>query len=499
MPDGMLARGYSLAVRWGWALLLLLLPLTSLPLAARILGSQMVSPASALVLLLLVMGWFLPYLLLRGVLSWQTRPLIGLALIALVSVLLALLQPAPAFRYISQFHTNIEALLTLAVGVCFYLVAATWARDRDDLSYSLRWLNWGGFLLVAWSLLQAVYWYQQNGYPDWLVMIQGWLSSGKLFPDRIVGTTYEPSWLAHVLNLAYLPFWLASTLRGYTAHRFRLWKFSLENFLLVGGLISMVLSKSRVGMLAFLLMVALLGLFLNIRLIRWIESRLTGSSARSWLTSKAGRVFLRASLPLALVLLYLFLAVGTGVGLSRFDPRLKKLFDFAPLIQQGPLYYANQLVFAERVVFWEAGWSIFNDHPLWGVGLGNAGYYFPQKLSAFSMGLTEVRRAMYEWTSLPNIKSLWMRLLAETGIFGFAFFVSWLYALWHSARFLRSDEANRLFYTLGMAGAFTIVALLAEGFSVDTFALPYFWVSFGLVTAASEVARCGSLKEGAVE
>jgi O-antigen ligase len=160
------------------------------------------------------------------------------------------------------------------------------------------------------------------------------------------------------------------------------------------------------------------------------------------------------------------------------------------------VYYANQLVFAERVVFWQAGYEVFNDHPILGVGLGNAGFYFPQKLSAFSWGLTEVRRAMYELTGLPNIKSLWIRLLAETGIVGFAFFVSWLYSLWTSARSLRSRKERQL-TVVGLAGGFVIVGLLAEGFSVDTFALPYFWVSFGLVTAACEFARRQAVEETA--
>jgi hypothetical protein len=36
---------------------------------------------------------------------------------------------------------------------------------------------------------------------------------------------------------------------------------------------------------------------------------------------------------------------------------------------------------------------------------------------------------------------------------------------------------------------FVITAFLAEGFSIDSFALPYVWASLGIATAASVLAR----------
>ncbi len=477
----MVKRLYPAAVRFIWALLLLVMPLTSFPLASRIIGSTMVAPASGLVLAVLLVAWFLPYLWRRGSLPRQILPLLGFFAAALVGVLVAYFTPHPAFREVAQWRTNLEALLTLVMGIAFYLVASSWARSRADLEFSLRWLNWGGLVLVGWTLLQGAVWHSTHAYPDWLNAAQHWFSSSILFPDRMTGLAYEPSWLAHQLNMAYLPFWLAATARGYSAHRFRIWKITFENVLLAGGIVALLLSVSRVGMVAFLLMVALLAVFANLALLRWLENRL--------LTGRRGRRRLRLVMTLVLLLAYLALLAGVGYGFSRFDRRMAKIFDLTVLKTQGVVYYANQLVFAERVVFWEAGYRIFNDHPLLGVGLGNAGYYFPRALSSFSWNLTEVRRAMYEWTTLPNVKSLWVRLLSETGIIGFAFFIGWCALVWQSARFLWS-QPGKMARAVGLAGGFTLVGLLAEGFSVDTFALPYVWVSLGLVTAACELARC---------
>jgi len=468
-------------VRTIWAVLLAALPLTSFPLSAYLIGSTMVAPASGLVLAVLMVVWFLPYLLRRGTLPPQSLPLMGLVVVALAATLLAYFSPVPIFREVPQWRTNAEAVVTLVLGIAFYLVAAAWPRSRADLAFSLRWLNWGGFVMVVWSLVQGYYWHAHHYYPAWMHTIQSWLSSSILFPERITGLAFEPSWLAHQLNMTYLPFWLAATVRGTTVHRFRLWKISFENLLLAGGLGVLALTVSRVGVLAFLLMGALLAVLLGLNVVSWAEARL--------LKGHRGRRRLRLAMTVGMALLYLAVLIGVAYIFSRYDRRMARIFDLQALRTQGIVYYANQLVFAERVVFWEAGYAIFNDHPLLGVGLGNAGYYFPQKLGAFSWNLTEVRRAMYEWMTLPNIKSLWVRLLAETGIVGFAFFAGWWYLIWQSARFLWSHR-DGLLYTLGLGGAFVLVGLLAEGFSVDTFALPYFWISTGLVTAACEVARC---------
>jgi hypothetical protein len=100
--------------------------------------------------------------------------------------------------------------------------------------------------------------------------------------------------------------------------------------------------------------------------------------------------------------------------------------------------------------------------------------------------LVEIRKLMYHATELPNIKSLWVRLLAETGLVGFSLFICWLYLHWQSAHFLENTNVNDRMKVIALAGKFTILALAFEGFSVDSFALPYLWVALGLVTAACE-------------
>ena len=484
--------GKRLLVTLQWiaaGMLGLFLPFTSFPLVARLTGSSMVAPLSILPLGALVLLWLVPFVLRSGRFAPQVKPLLAFALVGLISSAAAFFLTVPSYKDASLLSSEVKAISTLVIGLLFYLVVASWANSTDRLCFLLRWINWSGVIVIGWSLVQALTWYRLHGHPEWMWNFQGQMvTSLLLYGQRASGFAYEPSWLAHQLNMLYLPVWLAAAVSGFSAHRFRLWKVRFEHLLLLGGIAVLVLSVSRIGMLTFLMMVAFLILILNIRLIRWLQERLTRhiqpGDRRLFLT----RRWIAAGSIAVLLVVYAGLLFGAAYGLSQYDARMKRLFDFGTLREQSFLEYANQLVFAERLVFWQAGWEVFNDYPVLGVGLGNAGYYFPEKLSAFSWGLTEIRTLMYRQTALPNIKSLWVRLLAETGIVGFALFVCWCYLLWQSAQFLRGHR-QPIYQMVGLVGGFALIGLLIEGFSLDTFALPYFWITFGVLSAGCELAR----------
>ena len=192
----------------------------------------------------------------------------------------------------------------------------------------------------------------------------------------------------------------------------------------------------------------------------------------------------------ALIFLYLLALFGLVYALANFDPRIARLFDLEALKLNitSPYELFNQLVFAERYVYWVTGWRIFNDHPILGVGLGNAGLYFLTHLPSYGWVLAEVMESVYRLPAVMNIKSFWVRILAETGLAGFSTFLSWYVVLWYTSRFLENQKQN-LMSMLGLAGQFVLVAFLAEGFSIDTFALPYLWLALAFVSAAGMQAR----------
>jgi hypothetical protein len=467
-----------------WAMFFLTLPFTSFPLLSRLAGGTMVAPLSVAFLFLIILFWLLPYLIRRGRLPIQTVPLLVFFGAGILSSLWALFRAIPSFRTQNILRNEIEAIITLGIGVCFALVVAVWAQDRRNLQTAFRLINWSGLAVLAWSVAQLLVFTRLHHYPLWMANIQDFVSSGRLFDNRLTGFAFEPSWLAHQLNMLYLPYWFAATLLGVTAHRRRMWKISLENGLLVVGVAVLYKSLSRVGLLAFLLMVAFVFLLVNLRFLGWVHHRFSPADGNRHLVNWKA-VLISAGVMSALLFLYLGLLFGVGYVLSKVDFRMANLFNINYLRSTSLLRYANQLLLAERLTFWQTGWQIFSDYPLLGVGLGNAGFYFAGRLSAYGWALTEVRLVMYHLDALPNIKSMWVRLLAETGIVGAAFFAAWYASLWQSARIVFAS-ADRFLRATGLFGMFVLVGILIEGFSVDTFALPYYWVSFGLLVAACQ-------------
>jgi O-antigen ligase len=186
-------------------------------------------------------------------------------------------------------------------------------------------------------------------------------------------------------------------------------------------------------------------------------------------------------------------ALALVYGLSHVDWRLARFFQITSLDQlkllTSNIYLLfNYLAFAERYVYWVAGWNIFNAHPLLGVGLGNAGFYFQHALPAYGWRLPEVMQVYFRGAALPNIKSLWVRLLAETGIVGFSSFIAWCYVMVRTAWSMRLNKRIP-FKVIGWCGLFVLIAFVTEGFSTDTFALPYLWISLGIVSAAGALLR----------
>jgi hypothetical protein len=140
------------------------------------------------------------------------------------------------------------------------------------------------------------------------------------------------------------------------------------------------------------------------------------------------------------------------------------------------------------MVYWFNGWNSFSQYPWLGVGLGNSGFFFPQFAPAIGWASYEIRNVLFYLPMLPNIKSFWFRLLAETGLAGFSIFLSWFYVLFQSSRFSHHHQ-DATMKTFALAGQLALLAFIGEGFSIDSFAMPYFWVIAGLIAGIAMIFR----------
>jgi hypothetical protein len=242
-------------------------------------------------------------------------------------------------------------------------------------------------------------------------------------------------------------------------------------------MVAMVFSFSRIGLLALFFMIAYALWHLHIKGIAWIQRRY------NWKLSFWKRLLVVAGMLVFYGVMLLVILSFMG----RFDQRFERLLSLQD-INLNLFELALRVDFAERVVYWANGLQTFARYPLLGVGLGNTGFFFAQHLPVIAGALNEITYVLTYEYYLPNVKSFWVRLLSETGLIGFSLFCTWFYILWRGAKHLER-QANHEFRLFGWMAFFVIVAFLAEGFSIDSFALPYMWVSLGMVTAASAIAR----------
>ena len=456
--------------RISWIIMIALLPISSMPLVAKLLGSDSVASPAILFMLVLLAAWFLPHVFRGEHFSNHVLPLFIFCLVALIATALSLFYHVPAFKGINQFAPAISSVGTLLIGFFFFLTASSFLETREEARLTVQVLNWSGLVLVGWALLQAFFWYGFNHYPQWMFDFQGMLSARVLYRQRVNAFALEPSWLAHQLNMLYLPLWLACTLKNKSFHRLRVWKFSFENLLLLGGVLVLLLTLSRVGVAAFVLVLLLVAAVLHGRVVNGLAERFNQTDKQK---------ISRKAVSGLLILVYVLIIIAVVYAFTRIDPRMANLFSFSFNQDDSLLRFFNELKFGDRVIYWLTGWNIFNAYPFLGVGLGNAGFYFPKYLPAYGWSLVEVENLLNRTTILLNIKSLWMRLLAETGMVGFSLFIGWLLSLLPTLITKIRNQCSSV-SVFGWMGCFVLVALLLEGFSIDSFAMPYWWVSLGL-------------------
>jgi len=491
---------YRFLISLLWMLVLVGLPLTSLPLLNR-LTNAIVAPFSAIPLAVLLVVWLVPFLAGRGKFPVEVLPFLYFVLIVLAVSALAFFLDGYYVRDLTFFDQTLRAVVTLGIGLSFYLVVSTLALQENHLRQAFIFIYVGGFLLILWTAVEVVMLRKVSRVqelPQWLTTIRSALavqSPNVFYTNRVTGFAYEPSWFVRQFNLVLFPIWLSAVYQRKSVFKFRLWIFQVEDFLMLGGLVVFGFSSPRIGLLAFLASVAFVGLLIFGRFHRqvfqwYLKKRKNRPTRTTWL---------RIALAGLMIVVMFGLAAGALTGYivvaSRWDSRYQLLLeqvttgglDIFPLTETRLILMSRDLAFFERMIYWFAGWNIFNDYPF-GVGLGNAGFYFFENMHGLGMDSVEIRNLAYRAGYIPNTKNLWTRLLSETGFIGLAVFLVWLYILWRSAGLIRRSHAP-LMKILGLAGQLFLLAYLVEGFSMDSFAMPYQWVMAGLISAGGLLAR----------
>jgi O-antigen ligase len=380
-----------------------------------------------------------------------------------------------AFKGQTPTESLLRALLTWAVGLVFYVTARLQIRSADDIRLTLRTLFIGMSASIALAGLQVVAIIQGG---DMLRAVQALTDLIAVHYDGLVtraqGMTFEPSWLATQIVVLLMPALTARALSrqdgpgvpagsGFTVRLIGGFAVAVAGMLFCGsrfGLACMVAMLLLGGFLAALrgrLMVA--GIFLVVLL-----GGGGGLAVLSGFGSGAGAAYVLN--PLA--------AVTGSTDLGSADDPASALTDALSL--------------AGRAAAAEAAALTWLDHPVFGVSLGNNFRYFNLYAPdwAFATQLFQGAKEGAGWLDpnspeKGNAKNLFLRLLSETGLVGFALFA--LFFLRQIFEGPPRDSFHRYF---------RLISAVALGFSFlnqDSFVDAGLWIPLVLCFAMNEGNR----------
>ncbi|MCW5877404.1 MAG: O-antigen ligase family protein [Anaerolineales bacterium] len=450
-----------------WGLLLLSVPVTSFRYMPDFLGATLVRPLSFIPLLALLPVLLLIFLRNRRVpLPPNFNLLMAFVLFGLVASLIGVLFAPIPLRNAIYEERVLRGWFSFLIGLAFFFAAFWMTRGQSDLNTALKWIYAGLGLTVAWSLVQALA-QHTDLIPRGLISdLQSYISIRPLVPRRVSGFAYEPSWLGDQINVFYLPWLFAALLKGRS-----LFKQKWVEWLLLGLTWAvLVFSYSRGGLIIGLAATVVVGVIMG-------RDRL--AATWQWFRTPLHQGSLTAAgLRLGLLLLVLLGLFSTVSFLAEYD-YFASLWDFAS--RDNLLDYIINISAGPRLGYALAGWEVFSAHPISGVGLGAAGLYLFEHYPDWIIQAPDAARHLVPSSNLiPNIKSLYVRLLAETGLPGFWLFMTFFLSFFASVRRM-AISGDKFLQFVATAGLFALVALSMRNATQDSLTFPIMWITLGML------------------
>lgn len=467
-----------------WALVLLCLPVTSFRYFPFFGSGTVVRPLALYPLVFLLA--LLAYRFWRGEFNQKILPnaqllLLFGSLVVFSGVLGELSTPAEGAG-VSFSGRFLRALVTLLIGFGFYFAAAAMNRSTEQVRFSLVWLVVGLALTFIWGSIQ--FYGLNHGFRGELLEIQNLFSvRGLVKNKRVSGFAYEPSWLASQLVTVYFPWIIGSLAAGIGMFQSKLVTSRIGKFdwlvtdllLLVAASALLLFTYSRSGLAvltaSLLLTISLTGTHALKSSAGWFfkpepEKRVLGILTRIGILL----VFLGGILGIALFL------TDKGYISAFFQTNTENIFDYLQKAYLGP-----------RFAYLASALSAAIERPFTGVGLGASGFWVLENMPDWALaGNVEIARLLSPSTNIfPNPKNLFVRVLAETGLFGFILLILYYLSLFGMALYLlhssRNNPEDRWIRLVGVAGVFGVTAVILGGFSQDSFAMPDLWITPGIL------------------
>jgi O-antigen ligase len=452
-----------------WALAMLTLPVTSFRWFPGLGESTLVRPLAlyplALLLpLLLVLGWRKKISL---VIPGAFLALGAFVLFTIFSASIgSLLNPIP-LRGQTFDARAIRALITLIIGIAFFVSAVWMNKDEADLRFTVTWLFVGLCLNLAWSGLQAVTFYTKLLDKEMVTHWQLAFSMRELVrTNRISGLAFEPAWLAGQLATVFFPFLFAAVLTNFRLTRHR-W---LEPALLALSTLVLLATYSRGGLLITVGVTGLVTLLFGRDVLRGIWNWFISGFRNKHLPSFLFR--------LSIVIVFIGAIAGAAIFLGQknffsrmWESNAENLSEYLVDINAGA-----------RGAYTVAAMGAFRESPLTGVGLGGSGFYIYQNLPDWSLTtVPEIAKQLNPSSRLyPNPKNLYVRLLAETGLLGFVLYLAFQFNVLGEVLSLYKRREPWARFAM-VAGVFASLAIALYNFTQDSLTTPNLWIVPGIL------------------
>jgi len=424
------------------------------------------------------------------------QPLLVFFMLALVSSILPLVSGYESkLAEVTLFSRFIRTMITLLMGMAIYFTVSLTPISKQDLDFSLKWLFGGLILALFWGTLQTIY--VLDIIPGWYVLmsqLQSHITINVGSPDRVMGLTLEPSWFADQITALWLPWVLAGAVRNRTVFKHRWGWITVERFLLVWMLGVLIFTLSRAGLVVAAVVLACGFVFFRKRRNQQVQQ-----SPRNKWSGRLSALYLRIPrfIRIALISAILVTAIGLIVyTIGKDNKYINRMWlywvnysSLADAVGSKSLNgFFRYVGFGPRFVYWETAFRIFQDYPIFGVGLGNYAFHFLDHFPAIQVGYVPelLRQLVPDYVRVTTAKNYLGRLLAETGILGFGAYLTFLLTLIFGGGYLwLQKDQDRKFW--GAAALLGVIAFLVDSFSYDSLAIPNPWVVFGLITAAFNV------------
>jgi len=363
---------------------------------------------------------------------------------------------------------SIFKLHTLAWILLSFYYVYSYIQTKKDIIVTLKTLLVSLLFLVFYGYIQIYSIYNSESMVfniymklqkilnySWIEMVEGYnLIPQILLHKRVILTNQEPSITAYALQTIFFPFLIASIIFKTSIFK----DHYMANILLfIITLPILIFTFSSAGFIVLVIQLVIFSI-----LIFYFDS-----------TNIKRKIYIL--LITFFLMLIVFIFMTTQTFRINLEVALKKILMSGSGEGSAATRYGTII----------AGIKEFIDFPVFGVGLGNSKYFLANYIPQWALNSELITYIQTKFALVP--RSLWVRILCETGIFGTIPLVYFIVTLTRSYIFELKKSNNKFVLFLVCSYIIYIISFFFHGFNLVAFFLVFQWAMLGFFVSAIDI------------